>query len=69
LACLARLQLLDVIPACVSNTIGKPSPIYDVLSDIAANLSALSDALCDSYLNHAVMPRALASAAPGEGAT
>ncbi len=69
LACLARLQLLDVIPACVSTTAGKPPPIYDVLSDVAASLSTLSDALCDSYLNHAVMPRALASATPGEGAT
>jgi uncharacterized alpha-E superfamily protein len=68
LACLTRLQLLDVIPACVATTTGKPPPIYDVLSEIAANLSTLSDALCDSYLTHAVMSRALASAAPGEGA-
>src|SRR5664279_5254887 len=67
LACLTRLQLLDVIPACAPPGAGKPPAISGVLGDIADSLSALSDELCGTYLSHAIMPRALAGAAPGEG--
>jgi len=67
LACLTRLQLLDVIPACAATSAGVPPAIYGVLSDIAESLSALSDQLCGSYLSHAVMPRALAGGTPDKG--
>jgi uncharacterized circularly permuted ATP-grasp superfamily protein/uncharacterized alpha-E superfamily protein len=60
LGCLTRLQLLDVIPACVPDQAGHPPPILAVLAEITGGLSALSEELCGSYLSHAVMPRALA---------
>jgi uncharacterized circularly permuted ATP-grasp superfamily protein/uncharacterized alpha-E superfamily protein len=69
LACLTRLQLLDVMPACLPSKDGQPPPIFGVFGEIAGNLSSLSSELCGSYLSHAVMPRALAGAAnPGSGA-
>jgi uncharacterized alpha-E superfamily protein len=64
LACLTRLQLLDVLPACAATSAGMPPAIYNVLSEIAESLSALSDQLCGSYLSHAMMPRALAGTTP-----
>jgi uncharacterized circularly permuted ATP-grasp superfamily protein/uncharacterized alpha-E superfamily protein len=69
LACLTKLQLLDVMPACLPSKDGQPPPIFGVLGEIAGNLSSLSSELCGSYLSHAVMPRALAGATnPGGGA-
>jgi hypothetical protein len=59
--------LLDVIPACAPPGAGKPPAISGVLGDIADSLSALSDELCGTYLSHAIMPRAMAGATPGEG--
>lgn len=60
LAALTRLQLLDVIPACQSATVGEPPPLLAVLHEIDSELSTLSDELCGSYLSHALMPRPLA---------
>jgi uncharacterized circularly permuted ATP-grasp superfamily protein/uncharacterized alpha-E superfamily protein len=60
LAVLTRLQLLDVISACQDAGKDEPPALRGILGEIEADLSLLSDELCSSYLNHAVMPRALA---------
>jgi uncharacterized circularly permuted ATP-grasp superfamily protein/uncharacterized alpha-E superfamily protein len=60
LAALTRLQLLDVIPACQSPGPGERPALYAVMGEIETDLGLLSEQLCGGYLNHALMPRALA---------
>jgi uncharacterized circularly permuted ATP-grasp superfamily protein/uncharacterized alpha-E superfamily protein len=67
LGALARLQLLDVAPACQPQEEGKPPHILSVLVEIENDLSHLSEHLCGGYLNHALMARPLAEAAPPRG--
>lgn len=68
LACLTRLQLVDVVPACASAEPGKAPPILGLLADVAGALSVLSDELCGSYLSHAIVARALAVTPGKDGA-
>ena len=60
LAALTRLQLLDVIPACDAPVDGARPALHEILGEIEADLTLLSDQLCGGYLNHALMARPLA---------
>ena len=60
LAALTRLQLLDVIPACDASVDGARPALHEILGEIEADLTLLSDQLCGGYLNHALMARPLA---------
>jgi uncharacterized circularly permuted ATP-grasp superfamily protein/uncharacterized alpha-E superfamily protein len=65
LASLTRLQLLDVGPACQPSGDQGPQPLQAVLREVESDLSRLSDELCGTYLNHALMPRPLAGSVEG----
>jgi len=67
LAALARLQLLDVVPACMPAETGARPALHGILVDIESDLSLLSEQLCSGYLNHALLARPLASALPAKG--
>jgi uncharacterized circularly permuted ATP-grasp superfamily protein/uncharacterized alpha-E superfamily protein len=67
LGALARLQLLDVVPACLAPADGARPPLHAVLVEIESDLSLLSEQLCSGYLNHALLARPLASALPAKG--
>ena len=69
LGALARLQLLDVVPACLPPVEGARPALHAILGDIENDLSLLSEQLCSGYLNHALLARPLASAAPAKGPT
>ena len=73
LGVLARLQLLDVVPACLPPSLppseGARPALHAILGDIENDLSLLSEQLCSGYLNHALLARPLASAAPAKGPT
>ena len=71
LGTLARLQLLDVGPACLPSSDGgregaRPA-LYAILGEIENDLSLLSQQLCSGYLNHALLARPLARAIPAQG--
>jgi uncharacterized circularly permuted ATP-grasp superfamily protein/uncharacterized alpha-E superfamily protein len=66
LAALARLQLLDLLPACAPRE-GKPPVLYELLEEIERDLTRLSEYLCGGYLNHAVIARPLALSVNHEG--
>jgi uncharacterized circularly permuted ATP-grasp superfamily protein/uncharacterized alpha-E superfamily protein len=67
LAALARLQLLDVVPACLPPAEGARPALHAILVEIESDLSLLSEQLCSGYLNHALLARPLASALPTKG--
>jgi uncharacterized circularly permuted ATP-grasp superfamily protein/uncharacterized alpha-E superfamily protein len=67
LGALARLQLLDVVPACLPPSEGARPALHAILVDIESDLSLLSEQLCSGYLNHALLARPLASALPAKG--
>jgi len=68
LAALTRLQLLDVIPACHAQGDSTRPALYEILGEIADELTLLSDQLCGGYLNHALMTRPLAEDLAAGGA-
>ena len=67
LGVLARLQLLDVVPACLPPAEGERPVLHAILGDIESDLSLLSEQLCGGYLNHALLARPLASAMTAKG--
>ena len=67
LGALARLQLLDVVPACQPPSEGARPALHTILGEIENDLSLLSEQLCSGYLNHALLARPLASAIPAQG--
>jgi len=67
LAAIVRLQLLDVVPACQPPSDGTRPALHTILGEIENDLSLLSEQLCSGYLNHALLPRPLASAIPAKG--
>jgi uncharacterized alpha-E superfamily protein len=67
LAALARLQLLDVVPACLPLATGARPALHALLVEVESDLSRLSEQLCSGYLNHALLARPLASALPAKG--
>jgi uncharacterized circularly permuted ATP-grasp superfamily protein/uncharacterized alpha-E superfamily protein len=67
LGALARLQLLDLVPACLPPAQGARPALHGILGEIESELSLLSEQLCSGYLNHALLARPLASALPAKG--
>jgi uncharacterized circularly permuted ATP-grasp superfamily protein/uncharacterized alpha-E superfamily protein len=67
LGALARLQLMDVVPACLPPVKGARPALHAILVEIESDLSRLSEQLCSGYLNHALLARPLASAVPAKG--